>query len=82
MSERRAAGLILVVAMLIAAAVASAMLSAGFQHNPQGEFFDMETGRLDWPYAVGIWLSWFVPVFLVGAVPAAVVAAVGALSRR
>lgn len=56
------------VAIGIAFAVAAFALWAGFQHNPQGEFFDPLTGDVDYLYSGLVFGVWFAPTFLVAMV--------------
>jgi hypothetical protein len=64
--------LVLPIASVSGAAVASFALWAGLQNNNQGEFYDTLTGRLAWDGIFPLWLSWFVPTFLVVAVICAI----------
>lgn len=50
------------VSVLTGVAIASVALLAGFQHNPQGEFYDPETGAVKWAYSAMFFALWFGPV--------------------
>jgi len=52
-------------AFLVGAVVGALMLSAAFDHNPQGEFIDQETGEVALLRGVLLFASWFVPAFVV-----------------
>ena len=52
-------------------------MSVAWGHNPQGEF--RSEGQADWIHWCGLGASWFVPVFLVTFVPAAIFAKVFSL---
>lgn len=47
--------------------IASFALYAGFMHNPQGEFYSESTGKIEYGYSFLLFLSWFLPVVLLGA---------------
>jgi hypothetical protein len=49
----------LYVAIGIGVIVGITGLVIGFQHNPQGEFVDLETGAIDVGYASLVFMSWF-----------------------
>ena len=53
--------------------VAAIVLFIGFQHNPQGTFVDMSTGKADIPYALGIFISWFLLSSIVTAIIGSVI---------
>jgi hypothetical protein len=38
---------------------ASLLLFIGFDHNPQGEFFDPQSGEIDWGYSALLFSVWF-----------------------
>ncbi len=60
------------VASLLGAAAAVWMMAAAWEHNPMRTIRD-ENGA-DWPYLMGIGLSWFVAVAALAAPPFALVA--------
>jgi hypothetical protein len=74
------------VVFLIACSIASFALYAGIQHNPMGEFCkneDLSTCDFDYIYALIIWLSWFIPFFVLpAAVMIAIKYAIKVLTRR
>lgn len=74
--------LVLLMASAIGAAVASFALWAGLQDNNQGEFYDTVTGRPVWDSIALLWLSSFVSVFLMVAVPLALVYGLLAMTRN
>ena len=45
----------------------SVLLFVGFDHNPQGEFFDPQSGAIDWGYSALLFAVWF----MVGSLAAA-----------
>jgi hypothetical protein len=53
-----------IIAAVIAALVAAFMLYVGFQHNPQMEFFDTQTGKIDYRYSLLTFGLWFAVIFL------------------
>ena len=54
----------LFIAALLAALIAGAVLYVAFQHNPQGAFFDPQTGSVDVVYAFLLFLSWWIPALM------------------
>jgi hypothetical protein len=54
----------LVLAVLLAGGWAALMLWAGFQDNNQGEFFDPQSGTIDWSYSALLFFSWFIAIFV------------------
>jgi TRAP-type C4-dicarboxylate transport system permease small subunit len=68
----------IIIAAVIAALVAAFMLYVGFQHNPQMEFFDTQTGKIDYRYSFLTFGLWFAVVFL----PVAGVACLGSFVRK
>lgn len=48
-------------AVCIGFACAAAALTIGMRHNPQGEFYDLSTGRVDVAYCATLFAGWFVP---------------------
>ena len=48
--------------------IACVALYAGFQHNPQGEFHDTSTGVINYGHSSLLFLSWFVFIFILGAI--------------
>lgn len=69
-------------ALVVGVVVAALALTAGIQHNAQREFFDPSTGSFDLAYAALIFVSWFVPGFLIVAACGAAVIAVSRLAKR
>lgn len=55
----RSKTLLVVVSMAVGALFASFLLFIGFDHNPQGEFFDPQSGVIDWGYSALLFLVWF-----------------------
>lgn len=53
--------------------VASLMLIIGFDHNPQGEFFDPGSGSINWGYTLLLFSVWFA----IGTAVAGMLAAMG-----
>ena len=68
----------LIIAAVIAAIVATSTLYVGFQHNAQMEFFDTQTGKIDYAYSLMTFGVWFAVVFL----PVASVAFLGSIVLR
>lgn len=56
---------LLLVAGILAVAVGGIMLHIGLQHNPQMEFFDTETGKIDYQYCLLVFGVWFGITFTV-----------------
>ena len=54
---------VLISAAVLAAGWAGLMLWVAFQNNNQGEFFDPQSGAVEWGYVALLFLAWFVPVF-------------------
>jgi hypothetical protein len=54
----------LVLAAVPAACLASLLLWIGFNNNNQGEFFDPQSGAVEWSYAVLVFLAYFALVFI------------------
>jgi hypothetical protein len=68
----------LIIAAVVAAIVATTALYVGFQHNAQMEFFDTQTGKIDYAYSLMTFSIWFAVVFL----PIAGVAFLGSIVLR
>jgi len=51
--------LIISIAFVLGLIGGSFFLFFGFQHNPQGEFFEPMTGKIDFGYSFLIFISWF-----------------------
>lgn len=58
---------ITIIALVVGILVGGFAVYAGLNHNPQGEFFDPQIGlrSLHVGYTLFLFLSWFVPVFIV-----------------
>jgi hypothetical protein len=50
---------LLAICATLAAAFASTVMYIAFQHNPQGEFFDPQTGKIDGPYSLLLFAASF-----------------------
>jgi hypothetical protein len=50
---------VLYVALGLGLVAASIVLYIGFQHNPQGAFVEIGTGKADIPYVSSIFILWF-----------------------
>ena len=57
--------IVLLVAGILAVVVGGLMLHVGLQHNPQMEFFDSETGKVDYRYCLLVFGIWFAITFAV-----------------
>jgi len=53
------------VSSLVALIAASAFLYIGLKHNPQEEFYSVESGQIDFSYIATVFFSWVIPVFIV-----------------
>ena len=62
------------VALTLGVITGTLAIYIGFQHNPQGKFYDIETGIIDFGYSFIVFLSWFLSALLVIGVPSAAVA--------
>jgi hypothetical protein len=49
---------------IIATLVGGFALYIGFRHNPQMEFFDTETGKVDYGYSLLLFAVWFCLTFV------------------
>lgn len=65
--------IIAALSVAVGAVFASTFLYIGFQHNPQGEFFDPRTGVVDWRYAALLFSVWFIGASIVAGVVMTVV---------
>jgi hypothetical protein len=57
----------LLISALVSMALGLLMVYIGLQHNPMGEFCmnqNQSDCRLDWLYIMGLWLSWFIVLFV------------------
>jgi hypothetical protein len=71
--------LIVSISAILGAIVGGFMLYIGFQHNPQMEFFDTATGRIDYSHSLLLFSLWFAVIF----VPLVVVGWLGvAITKR
>lgn len=50
---------VLYISLGLGLVVATIVLFIGFQHNPQGAFVDIGTGKADIQYVFWIFISWF-----------------------
>jgi hypothetical protein len=67
-------GLSLVVAALVS--------FAAFDHNPQGEFVDRDTGKVNVQNTLGIFVSWFLVTWIVfGIIGSAITFLAGIVSK-
>jgi hypothetical protein len=57
---RRSRAILIICSSAIGVVFGSTILYIAFQHNPQGEFFDPETGVVNWRYAAWLFVAWFV----------------------
>ncbi len=57
--------IITLTASIVGTLFGAVMLYVGFQHNPQGEFFDQQSGAVDYWYSFLIFFSNFIGVFLI-----------------
>lgn len=58
------------ISALLATIVGGLILSIAFQHNPQGEFINNETGAIEIAYSAKLFVAWFLPVFFLLELPA------------
>ncbi len=63
----------LYVSLFVAFLVSSVVLYAALQHNPQGEFYSLDNGRIEFAYIAMLFFSWFIPVFIVCSIVGATV---------
>jgi hypothetical protein len=54
----------ILIAALISLVIGSLALYIGFQHNPQMEFFDTQTGKIDYFYSFVVFGLWFAMAFI------------------
>ena len=58
---------ILLLWVVLASVAAVTICLVAWAHHPQAAFKDPETGRFDLPYLIYLFSSWFLPLFLGGA---------------
>lgn len=58
---------LVVASVVLGGLFASLLLFIGFDHNPQGEFFDPQSGAVDWGYSALLFAVWFIFGSLVAA---------------
>jgi hypothetical protein len=59
----RAAKTAIVIAAALAFFIGAVMVFIAFQHNPQGETFDQQSGAIHYGYVAALFASWFLSVF-------------------
>ena len=61
-SPLRAAGVVLGVSFAVGLVVGGTMLWIAFRENPQGAYFDPETGAVHWSYALTLFGTWLLTI--------------------
>jgi hypothetical protein len=69
------------VAAAAATLIAATMVYIAFQHNPQGEAFDQESGAVHYGYVLALFLTWLVPSFVLVAVCEGAVYLLGRIAK-